>query len=136
MEDLRYLESLCHSTYNLRYHLILATKYRRKVITDDMMALMKDCIIRIFEKHDCRLIIMNHDQDHLHMLFTAHPTVRLSDLVCVIKSMTSRIVRKQFSCWLNKFYWKPLFWSRSYYIGSVGDTTASIIETYTDHQGK
>lgn len=51
-----------------------------------------------------------------------------------IKTVTSRMVRKEHSAWMSKFYWKPIFWSRSYYIGTIGEATIEIVERYIQNQ--
>ena len=100
----------CHCRHNLTYHLVLVTKYRHPAITD------------------------NYDIDHVHIMFSAPPQVRLSTLVNNIKTVTSRMVRKEHSAWMSKFYWKPIFWSRSYYIGTIGEATIEIVERYIQNQ--
>lgn len=136
MDNKTWTRSSNHSTWNLRYHLVLVTKYRRKAITDDLMETIRVCILKTFEIHNCVIIALNHERDHLHMLFSAPPNINLASLVCTLKTVTSREVRKKHADWLRQFYWKPVFQSRSYYLNTVGDTTAAIVETYIHNQGK
>lgn len=124
-----------HCRYYLRFHLVLVTKYRRKVITDAVFETIHDAVDFVLEKNDCTTIEINHDKDHVHILFAATPKVHLDELVNRIKTSSSREVRKQHTAWLRKFYWKPFFWSRSYYIGSVGENTIETVENYIQHQG-
>ena len=126
-----------HSCYILKYHLILVTNYRNPVITgivkEDLIDLIKS-IAGI--KWGCNIIAINTEEDHVHVLFSAPPQVRLSDLVNSIKTCTSRELRKRHAEFLSRYYWKPLFWSDSYYIGSVGDTTEEIVTLYIESQSK
>ena len=57
--------------------------------------------------------------DHLHVLFEASPNINLSNFVNGLKTYISRKVRQEFPVELAKFYWKPYFWSDSYFIASV-----------------
>ncbi len=97
---------------------------------------MRGCILSILEQHGCTMIALNHERDHLHLLFSAPPQENLASLVCSLKTVTSREVRKVHADWLRRFYWKPVFWNRSYYLGSVGDTTAAIVANYIQNQGR
>ena len=136
MEDGTFLRTNRHSCYNLRYHLILTTKYRKPAINKEVLKTIQDTIENIFSKNGCELIAINHDKDHIHVLFVAPPQIQLSAMINNLKSVTSRFVRRDHEAWLSRFYWEPVFWSRSYYIGSVGDTTAAIVEMYIQNQGK
>ena len=136
MEDTTFLRSNRHSCYNLRYHLILVTKYRKPAISDEVLKTIRGVVENVFNKSGCELIALNHDKDHIHILFIAPPQIQLSSMINNLKTVTSRLVRRDHKAWLSKFYWEPIFWSRSYYIGSVGDTTAAIVEMYIQNQGK
>jgi len=60
------------------------------------------------------------EPDHIHCLFEVPPTVKLSDLVKNLKSVSARHMRREFAEHLKPFYWKPYFWNRAYAIISVG----------------
>lgn len=76
----------------------------------------------------------NGEPDHLHLLISVNPKVQPSKLVNTLKTVTSRLVRKQFAKELSKYYWKPVFWSRSYCIVSCGGAPLSIIKQYLEQQ--
>ena len=124
----------CHCRYNLTYHLVLVTKYRHPAITDKVFSTLEKHITSILEMNKCELKALNYDIDHVHIMFSAPPQVRMSTLVNNIKTVTSRMVRKEHSAWMSKFYWKPIFWSRSYYIGTIGEATIEIVERYIQNQ--
>lgn len=123
-----------HCQYNLTYHLVLVTKYRHPAITDDVFETIKKYTTQILEGNKCKIEIMNHDFDHVHIMFSAPPQVRLSSMINNLKTVTSRMTRKYHSAWLSKFYWKPVFWSRSYYIGTTGEATEEIVKKYIENQ--
>lgn len=50
------------------------------------------------------------------------------------KTVTSRLIRKNFSEQLKQYYWKPYFWSDSYFVCSVSDRTESAVKSYIDSQ--
>ena len=77
---------------------------------------------------------MNGEADHVHILFDYAPDVKLTELVNKIKSRTSRLARRDHPVEVGKYYWKPLFWTNSYFLGSVGVNTAEIVEEYIRNQ--
>ena len=127
-------QATSHATFQLHYHLVLVTKYRRKCLTKDMIEFLKENADRILRSQDCVLKELNGEADH--MLFTAVPTVRLSGLVALLKSQLSRKARQRFALDLSKYYWKPFLWSRSYFITTTGAATLEIIRSYIERQGR
>lgn len=125
-----------HSVYSLKYHLVLTTKYRRKCINKELYTFLEEETRRLFELWDVDLIEMNHDADHIHILMEAPPQVQLSKLINNYKTVTSRLMRKEFTNYLNQFYWKDNFWNRSYLILSSGGAPIEIIKQYIQDQGK
>ena len=125
-----------HSVYKLNYHVVLVTKYRHKCITPDIFDCMKKQIDRVIGEWGGSLDEINHDLDHIHMLISLPPQQAPSKAICSIKTVTSRMVRKEFSDYLKKFYWKDSFWSDSYLILTVGGATLDIVKKYIEDQGK
>jgi putative transposase len=72
--------------------------------------------------------------DHMHILFDAYPQLNLAEFINAFKSASSRQIRKSFSPELAQYYWKPYFWSLSYFIGSVSDKTAAVVKNYINNQ--
>ena len=72
--------------------------------------------------------------DHMHILFDAPPQINLADFVNAFKSASSRKVRQHFSKQLKSYYWKPYFWSLSYFIGSVSEKTTAAVKQTIQHQ--
>lgn len=125
-----------HATFQLRYHLVLVTKYRRKCLTKCMIAYIRMQAEKILREKDCILEELNGEADHIHMLFSAVPSVCLSTLVAALKSQLSRKTRLRYAQHLAKYYWKPFLWSRSYFITSTGCATVEIIRSYIESQGR
>lgn len=123
-----------HSIYNLKYHLVVITKYRHKCINRDILKELNEIFKNIIEGKNGTLIEFNGEPDHIHLLFEAPPQVELSKLVNTLKTVSSRLIRKNHSEYLKKYYWKPVFWSRSYCILTTGGATIEIIEKYIKSQ--
>ncbi|MDX1901722.1 MAG: IS200/IS605 family transposase [Gammaproteobacteria bacterium] len=129
------LKSLNHCTFNLYYHLVIVTKYRRKCITAPMLTRLKALCDELTKKWDGELVEFNGESDHVHLLLSLNPKVTPSVFVNNLKTVTSRLIRKEYSEYLKKIYWKkPVFWSRSYCILSCGGAPLSIIKQYIEQQ--
>lgn len=130
------LKTLNHCIFNIQYHLVLVTKYRRKVITKDMLARLEEIFNRLLEQWDCELIEFNGEADHVHLLIATNPKAQTSKLVNNLKTVTSRLIRKEFAQQVNRFYWKPVFWSRTYCLLSVGGAPMSVLKQYIENQAE
>lgn len=122
------------SVSDLKTHLVLTTKYRRKAITGELLARLHVLIEELLLKWDCKLIEFNGEADHVHILFQYHPDLQLSTLVGNIKSITSRKLRQEFAQHLSRFYSKDVFWNGSYFIASCGGVTISMLKQYIEAQ--
>ena len=129
-----YYKTNRHSCYSLKYHLVVVTKYRHNCITKELMDSLLVIAKNIFDRWDCTILEINGEMDHLHILFEAPPQVQLSKLINNFKTVSSRLIRKEFGEYLAKYYWKPYFWSQSYLILSTGGATIDIIKKYIQNQ--
>ena len=126
-----------HAVYLLQYHLVVVTKYRYPVIDGDVKDRLISLSHEIIEEHwKGEILEINTDHDHIHILFEVSPQTQLSKLINNYKTVTSRLIRKEFSEELRPYYEKPYFWSDTYFISSVSDTSRKTIEQYIQAQGK
>ena len=126
-----------HAVYLLQYHLVVITKYRHPVIDGDVKDRLISLSHEIIEEHwKGEILEINTDHDHIHILFEISPQTQLSKLINNYKTVTSRLIRKEFSEELRPYYEKPYFWSDTYFISSVSDTSRKTIEQYIQAQGK
>lgn len=125
-----------HSVFLLQYHLVLITKYRHPVITGDIKDFLIKYTEEYFKNRDMNILSINTDKDHMHILFECGPRECLSKFINAFKSASSRNVRKRFQEDLKPFYWKPYFWSMSYFIGTVSERSESIVKRYIENQGR
>ncbi|WP_294703587.1 IS200/IS605 family transposase [uncultured Fusobacterium sp.] len=123
-----------HSIYNLKYHLVVVTKYRHKCITEEMLNDLEEIFKKNIEKNNGSLIEFNGEKDHVHLLFEIPPQIELAKLINNLKTVSSRLIRKKYSEYLKQFYWKNVFWSRSYCILTTGRATIEMVEKYIQSQ--
>ncbi len=129
------LDSNNHSVFLLHYHLVLVVKYRREVFTDEISDFAKDMFIEIGKKYNITLTEWNHDKDHIHILFKAHPNSELSKFINAYKSASSRLIKKNFPH-IRKRLWKEMFWSRSFCLLTTGGAPIDTIKKYIENQGQ
>ncbi|MDD3581604.1 MAG: IS200/IS605 family transposase [Desulfobacca sp.] len=75
------------------------------------------------------------EADHVHLLVEIHPALNISVLINNLKSASSRRIRNRFADHLKKFYGKPVFWHRAYFVASVGNVTLETVRRYVEQQG-
>ncbi len=125
------------SVSDLKAHLVLTTKYRKKVFNLAMIELLHEVFESLLEKWDCKIIEFNGEQDHVHLLFQYHPDIQLSKLVNSLKSISSRKLRQEFLPKLEKIYFqKKVVWNSSYFLASCGGVTISTLRKYIENQDK
>lgn len=128
------LKTLYHCVYNLTYHLVLVTKYRRRCITAPMLKRLQAICSDLASKWECELLEFNGEPDHIHLLLALNPKVQPSVFVNNLKTVTSRLIRKAFAAEIAQVYWKPVFWSRSYCLLTCGGAPLSMIKQYIQQQ--
>lgn len=123
-----------HSVFLMYYHLVLVIKYRRSVLDDSVSTRAKEIFEYIAPNYNITLMEWNHDIDHVHVLFKAHPNSKLSTFINAYKSASSRMLKKEFQHIRQKL-WKEYFWSRSFCLLTTGGAPIDVIRTYIESQG-
>lgn len=129
------LDTNNHSVFLMYYHLVLVIKYRRKVFDDSISERSKEIFKYISPNYNISLMEWNHDEDHVHILFKAHPNSELSKFINAYKSASSRLLKKEYPT-IRKKLWKEYFWSRSYCLLTTGGAPLEIIKKYIESQGE
>ena len=124
-----------HSVFMLQYHLILVTKYRKRVINDTISVRLREIFDYIASNYNISVEDWNHDEDHVHILFRAHPNSELSKFINAYKSASSRLIKKEIPS-LRNHLWKEMFWSRSFCLITTGGVSADVIRRYIQTQGE
>jgi putative transposase len=123
------------AVFNLKLHSVFVTKYRRKTRTPDLLKYLREAFGDCLTAWRCNLIEFGGEEDHVHLLVAIHPALDISVLINNLKTASARRARARFTDHLAKFYWKPLFWHRAYFVSSVGGATLATVRAYVDAQG-
>ena len=123
-----------HSVYKLTYHIIFVTKYRKKVITDEIGDFMKNHAAYLCGRMDCTLISAETDEDHMHLLVSMPPDVAPVRLINSLKTQLSKEVRATYASHVERYLWKDSFWSASYFCATTGSVSMETVRSYIESQ--
>ena len=129
------LDTNAHSVFSLHYHLILVTKYRKKVFDDEISNRARELFEAIAPNYKIEVLEWSYDQDYIHVFFKAQPKTELSKFINAYKSASSRVLKKEYPS-MKKQLWKEMFWSRSFCLLSSGGAPSEVIEQYIEEQGQ
>ena len=129
------LDNNAHSVFLLHYHLVLVVKYRRRVCNKSISNRAKEIFEYIAPRYNISLEEWNHDADHVHILFRAHPNTEISKFINAYKSASSRLLKKEFPE-IRKKLWEEYFWSQSFCLLTTGGAPIEVIRKYIESQGQ
>lgn len=132
------MRSFVHTFACIKVHVVFVTKYRHPVIHGEIEKEIVGICQSICNKNDCILEEASADlgsNDHIHLLIDLAPKVSLSKLCNVLKTVTSREVRKHYRNELKPYYWKPVFWKRGFSAVSAGGASLDVLKNYIENQG-
>ena len=123
---------------NLKAHIILVCKYRKKLLKGDLNNFIKAKIDELSESGDFIIVAMESDIDHIHLMIQYLPRVSISSIIQKIKQITTFYVWRdeRFEVFLRKHFWKEkTFWSDGFFVCSIGEANPETIKAYIENQG-
>lgn len=125
-----------HSVSRLSYHAVFVIKYRRKVMDREILVYIEGLVRHLVEeKYQGKLLEMNGEADHLHILFELPPTMAPATAVNSLKTQISKEVRSRYMERLKDKLWKDSFWSDSYFLSTTGGADIQTLKNYIEQQG-
>lgn len=124
------------TVYNINYHIVWSVKYRRKIITPEIEAYMRDLVYQIAE--DKGFIVDEFESglgDHVHLFVSAPPKISPSKIIQYLKGITGRKLYLKYPNLRDKL-WKGQLWNHSTYIETIGSVSEDAIKKYIEHQSK
>ena len=117
----------------LHTHLVFVTKYRRKVFSKDHLQALKNIFEKVCSDFEVILAEFNGEENHVHLLLNYPPKIAISKLVNGLKGVSSRLMRKHHED-IIPYYYKGVLWSPSYFAGSCGGASISVLRRYIEKQ--
>jgi putative transposase len=124
-----------HTVFDIKYHLVWITKYRKPVLRGPVGERVRDLIREICRARDVEVLKGHVSADHVHIFVSVPPHISVSQLVQSIKGKTSRKMLMEFKA-LSRAFWGRHMWARGYFVASSGHVTDETIMNYIEQQGK
>ncbi len=130
------IRRLNHSVYQLQFHIVWGTKYRRKWIIPAVHQALRHSLYEAVKKYPTlHLIAMNTDRDHVHLAIEIPPSLPIAAAVQKLKALSSLELRKKFRFIREMYLEKEGIWSVGYFVSSIG-LNETQIKRYIEWQGK
>ena len=100
-----------HTVFNIEYHFVWVTKYRYKVLVEDVALRVRELVRQTCEAFEIQIIKGVVSKDHVHIFVSAPPTMAPSEIVRRIKGRTSSKLFAEYPH-LQKRFWGRHFWAR------------------------
>ena len=106
-------KSSSHAVFNIKLHVVLVTKYRRKTLTPELLDYLKEAFADCLTAWRCTLVEFGGEPDHVRLLVDIHPALDISVLINNLKTASARRARNRFAEHLAVFYTCLLYTSPS-----------------------
>ena len=124
-------QSLAHTRWECKYHVVFAPKYRRQVIYGKLRRDISQILIELCRRKEVEIIEAEACEDHIHMLITIPPKYSVSQIMGYLKGKSSLIIFDRHAN-LKYKYGNRHFWCRGYYVSTVGKNEKKIRQYIVD----
>ena len=128
------VNSLSHTKWNCKYHIVFAPKYRRKVIYGKLRSDMGKILRRVCGYKHVEIIEAHAMPDHIHMLLSIPPKLSVGELMGCLKGKSTLMIFERHAN-LKYKYGRRVFWAKGYYVSAVEGNKEGIA-LYIREQGK
>lgn len=118
-------DSLSHSKWECKYHVVFVPKYRKKVLYGEIKEFLKKSFHELARQKGCEIVGGHIVQDHVHMIISIPPKYAVSEVVGYLKGKSAIAIARQFSGRKRNFNGEG-FWARGYCVSTVGYELAKI----------
>ena len=124
-----------HTKYDLKYHLVRITQYRRAVLSGAVGARVRELVREICRARDIEIVKGHVGKDHVHLFVSVPPYLSVSKVMQYLKGKTSHKLLMEFAH-LRRQFWGRYLWARGYFAASSGNVTDEVILQYIATQGQ
>ncbi len=128
-------KKLSHVVYKCDYHIVWTPKYRYRVLFGEVKSLVENDIRMLCDRKSVEVIELNVRIDHVHAVVSIPPKISVSTLMGTLKGKLAIKLFKSYPKLKQKPYWGNHFWSRGYFVTTVG-VDEEIIRRYVKYQEK
>ena len=120
--------------YSIQYHIVWCVKYRHKILSNKIESRLKEILDKIANDNGYKIITINGDLDHIHLLIECTPQHYIPDIIKALKAVSARLLMKEYGDELKKKLWGGHLWNPSYFIATVSENTEEQIKNYIKSQ--
>ena len=124
-----------HGVYDLKYHVVWITKYRRPIMRGEIALRARELIRQTCESLDIVIETGHVSRDHVHLLLSVPPHISVSEVVRRIKGRSSRMLLQEYAE-LRRVYWGRHLWARGYFAVSTGNVTEDMVREYIERHAE
>lgn len=117
--------------YRCTYHVVWCTKYRRDVLTDEVVERLHQIAQSVCDERGATLVEFEAMPDHVHLVLGVDPQYGIHRLVKGVKGRSSRLLRQEFSPLRTRI---PTLWTNSYFVATTGGATLEVVKEYVRSQ--
>ena len=122
--------------FNVNYYIVWSTKYRRKVLTEDIEKRLKQILIDVGKEKGFDIAEIEVGQkDHVHVFVSAIPKISISYIAKMMKGISGRLLLKEFPQ-ISKQLYNGELWNPSYYVETIGSVSEEAVRKYIQNQEK
>ena len=119
--------SLAHTKWNCKYHIVFAPKYRRQIIYGKIKVDIGKMLRKLCEYKQIEILEAEACKDHIHMLISVPPKYSISQVMGYLKGKSSLMIFEKYAN-LKYKYGNRHFWCRGFYVDTVGRNKKAIAE--------
>ena len=119
--------------YSLQYHIVWVTKYRKPIFTGEIGDIVKRYLTDIAESLDVAILAMEVMPDHIHLLISCKPQLRLSDAIKIFKGNIARWLFIKYPELKNSL-WGGHMWNPTYFVATVSERSQQQVQEYIENQ--
>ncbi len=123
-----------HTVYELQYHFVFITKYRKPVLKGDIARRTRELIREICASEDVVIVKGNVSPDHVHLMLSMPPQVSPSRIMQAVKGKSSHHLMREYRS-VQREFWGRHLWARGYFVCTTGNVTDEVIKQYIEQQG-
>jgi len=126
------MESLTHSKWECKYHVVFVPKYRKKALYGKIRRYLKDVFHELARQKNCEIVSGSMVGDHVHMCISIPPKYKVSEIIGYLKGKNAIAVARQFGGRKRNFSGES-FWARGYAVSTIG-LEIEMVKNYIAHQ--
>ena len=127
-------KSLSHTRWKCQYHIVFIPKYRKKVLYGQLRQDVREIIKTLCKYKNVEIISGAVCADHVHLSISIPPKISISNFMGYLKGKSTLMIYDRHPNLQSK--WDKAFWTRGYYVATIGNVTEEVIRKYIEEQSE